>query len=1695
MSSRLDRLFVLLDQGSSQVTRKAAALQLGEVQRLHPHELRTLLTKVRTFLHSSNWDTRIAAAQAVEAIVRNVDMWLPTGTDSPAETFSPVNESLRFKFDRFNIDTIISNGTHLLASEGSEFEVNRSEVKENEDAESVKARLVEQRKALNSRLGLDVMQNLGIGIKSEDLVSNDELQCELERASECELEGTSECELERASGKQSDSNCDTSSNKSKPRNHHLKRKLSNDVTNKKLKREDSTEKNWIDKNSTEKNSTESDSQQSSQDWPLEWFTDQLMNDLFHPSWEVRHGAATGLREVVKLQGKCGGRISSAPSVVMERLNQEWLEDLSLRLLCVLALDKFGDFISDQVIAPVRETSAQTLGSVLNVMSSEGVRKCLVILTQLLDRPEWEARHGSLLGLKYLLAVRSDLNPQLLPLVFDSVFRRLKDPIDDVSAVAAAALVPVKDVLIQLLPHSINPTIDYLWDALLEIDDLTSSTSNILMLLSSLLTYKHATMAPLDQVVPRLWPFFDHSLTSVRKSVLEALITLMSSNQSPMNEENLKNLFCLLYQRSLVEINHSISSLIVQVWQQILKVTDPSVVFKVTSPLVSGWICLMMHPSKVPIDTRTSPVWVNFRSDDGSIGKYYLGGSDNVSEAQIVREKGVFRSRLLAAKLIGLLAQSYSSYDPDQELSGQVQEPVPLPSECICNLLVFHLDSKSAVQRTCVALILKQWATAVESDSQVITEDVPRRKPEEAPRRKPEEALSKRPEEALSKSFECLNQVLYFDEMSTSFTRLQQETRDLISFANHSNVQLDVDSGSYFSLNQISEIVTKKVPECISKDLRGKVVKSLEGKCPVLSKSIQSLEGKCSVLSKSLNDVVKQHESLTTSTNACLASAFIAWQSLPDKLNPLIRPLMDSIKREENEIIQDMSAEHLAKLLGNCLTPAPKVIKNLVTFLCSDPDQTPVASQSESSPAIISLSKLQKATERLNMKRSNSVNAGRKVSVAAPDVSIEEQCDPLEMEEMNKSLQIMRRGARSALVSIIKHFGPRVSSDLSDLWNSVTEDIRVNCRPSDLQSVQSLIQSLQVLEVITKSLDPQLQQELKTLLDPLTTCLESSFSAVRHMAGRCFGSIVSVIPDETMMTVIGPIVEMMSSGADETKRLGAVEAMSCVIESWGINIVPYVVLLVVPMMARMSDQNESVRLMATHCFAQLIQLMPLDSVPSSNGFKIPEALKEKIDSERNFIQQLMDPKKLDDYKIPVPVKAELRSYQRDGVNWLAFLNRYKLHGILCDEMGLGKTLMSICILASHHHQMKNKEGSKSREGNKSKEGNGSKNLPSIVVCPPTLTGHWTFEVNKFVDKKYLRVLHYTGPPFERNKLKEKLKTQNSSLYDLVVASYDIVRNDIEFFSSIKWNYCILDEGHIIKNGKTKMSKAIKSLEASHRLILTGTPIQNNVLELWSLFDFLMPGFLGTERQFTTRFARPIIQSRDAKSSSKEQEAGVLAMEALHRQVLPFILRRMKSDVLKDLPPKIMQDYYCELSPLQARLYEDFAKSRVKLSLEVETAQVSSSDTDTKVPKVASHIFQALQYLRKVCNHPKLVLTQNHPEYEKVKNDLQKDGSNLSDISHAAKLGALKQLLLDCGIGVISPGDSNQPVVSQHRALIFCQLKSMLDIVEEDLLKNHMPSVTYMRLDGSVPAASRHEVVQSFNNDPSIDVLLLTTQVKS
>jgi TATA-binding protein-associated factor len=584
-------------------------------------------------------------------------------------------------------------------------------------------------------------------------------------------------------------------------------------------------------------------------------------------------------------------------------------------------------------------------------------------------------------------------------------------------------------------------------------------------------------------------------------------------------------------------------------------------------------------------------------------------------------------------------------------------------------------------------------------------------------------------------------------------------------------------------------------------------------------------------------------------------------------------------------------------------------------------------------------------------------------------------------------------------------------------------------------------------------------------------LQCRLSVIRYAAAKCFATICSVVTVDGMTMLVEKVLPTINNALDVHHRQGAIECIYHLIHVMEDDILPYVIFLVVPVLGRMSDSDNDVRLLSTTSFATLVKLVPLEAgIPDPPG--LSQELLQGRDRERKFMSQMLDSRKVEEFQLPVAIKAELRPYQQDGVNWLAFLNRYNLHGILCDDMGLGKTLQTICIVASDHH-MRAEEFAKTQALEVRK-------VPSLIVCPPSLSGHWQQEVKQYAP--FLNCVAYVGPPAERSKLQGSLADA-----DIVVTSYDISRNDNEVLRAISWNYCVLDEGHLIKNPKAKVTIAVKRIHSNHRLILSGTPIQNNVLELWSLFDFLMPGFLGTEKVFLDRFAKPIATSRFSKSS-KEQEAGALAIEALHKQVLPFLLRRLKEEVLNDLPPKIIQNYYCDPSELQRKLFEDFTKKEQK-ALQDKMGSSEKSDKE--------HIFQALQYMRRLCNSPALVVKDGHKQYNEVQQYLQKKNSYIRDVSHAPKLNALRDLLLDCGIGIDPPSEGDLATgasyVSPHRALVFCQMKEMLDIVQSEVLRKLLPSVQFLRLDGGVEATKRQDIVNRFNSDPSYDVLLLTTSV--
>uniref|UniRef100_W5L4U2 B-TFIID TATA-box binding protein associated factor 1 n=1 Tax=Astyanax mexicanus TaxID=7994 RepID=W5L4U2_ASTMX len=1661
--SRLERLFILLDTGTTPVTRKAAAQQLGDVVKLHPHELNNLLAKVLLYLRSPNWDTRIAAGQAVEAIVKNIPEWNPSPKpkeESCAEDMSPEdNSSDRLSFYRFDISRLLKHGASLLGSAGAEFELQDDKSGEVDPKE----RLARQRKLLQKKLGLDM--GAAIGMDTEELFNDEDLDYTCaSNANRAQVGRVAACHSSRnhTAAELIDSEfrpgmSNRQRNKAKRMAKLVAKQRSRDLdpnekSNDSFEGEPEEKRRKttnvvIDQPATENKvlidnvPDNSSLLEETQEWPLESFCEELCNDLFNPSWEIRHGAGTGLREVLKCHGTGGGKLVGSTSEQLAQQHQEWMEDLVIRLLCVFALDRFGDFVSDEVVAPVRETCAQTLGVALRHMTDSGVAMTVDVLLKLLTEDQWEVRHGGLLGIKYALAVRQNLISELLPRVLPAITEGLQDLDDDVRAVAAAALIPVVDGLVHLQPAKVPFIVNTLWDALLELDDLTASTNSIMTLLSSLLTYPQVLQCSMQQsltvLVPRVWPFLRHTIASVRRAALETLFTLLSKAD----------------QSGAVWLNPILQDMLRHIFQSCILESNQEILDLIQKEKASG------KPRQGGTQVKEAV-------------QEYIGGADTITEDQGTRDYVVTRARLMAAKLLGALCRCIC----DPQLNSSTQEI--RPAESLAQLLLFHLNSKSALQRIAVAMVLCEWAF-VQNECEIVSSVVQPR------------------------LLAILSEQLYYDEIAIPFTRMQNECKQLISLLAdaHIDVRERINS-SVFTIDQANELVTTIFSDATA---------SLNLK----SRQFQPLDSKRQQTCSTVVETNTEWQQLHLRVHTFTACAVVSLAALPEKLNPVVRPLMEAVKKEENTLVQGYAASKIAQLLQLCAgrTPCPnaKIVKNLCSSVCVDPMLTPNAGCPVQPPApptqeggkasmsekdgmhhmvnktkgIITLYRHQRAAFAITSKRGptpklskpppNDLSAGSSLSV--------------DSDESKKPILIQRRGAEFSLMTVAKHFGSELTKALPYLWESMIGPLKAVAETLDSRQLlekgdsvaQELVCSLQVLEVTAGAMAQVLIPLLFEQLPLLCTCLHHPYTAVRHMAARCVGVLSKIATMETMNVFLERVLPWLGAIDDCTKQEGAIEAMACVMEQLDVDIVPYIVLLVVPVLGRMSDPSDSVRFMATQCFATLIRLLPLEAGIPDPPSMSDDLIRQKA-RERHFLEQLLDGRKLENYKIPVPIKAELRKYQQDGVNWLAFLNKYKLHGILCDDMGLGKTLQSICILAGDHYL-------RAQEYTKTKAAD-SCPLPSIVVCPPTLTGHWVDEVGKFCTKEYLNPLHYTGPPTERARLQHQVKKHN-----LVVASYDVVRNDIDFFRNIKFNYCILDEGHVIKNGKTKLSKAIKQLAANYRVILSGTPIQNNVLELWSLFDFLMPGFLGTERQFAARYGKPILASRDAKSSSREQEAGVLAMEALHRQVLPFLLRRMKEDVLQDLPPKIIQDYYCNLSPLQVQLYEDFAKSRAKVSVDdVISTAVKEEEEEKPKLKATGHVFQALQYLRKLCNHPALVLTPQHPEHKRISEQLSSQHSSLRDIQHAPKLSALKQLLLDCGLGSAGSSDGGtEAVVAQHRVLIFCQLKSMLDIVEQDLLKPQLPSVTYLRLDGSVPAGLRHSIVSRFNNDPSIDVLLLTTHV--
>ena len=369
----------------------------------------------------------------------------------------------------------------------------------------------------------------------------------------------------------------------------------------------------------------------------------------------------------------------------------------------------------------------------------------------------------------------------------------------------------------------------------------------------------------------------------------------------------------------------------------------------------------------------------------------------------------------------------------------------------------------------------------------------------------------------------------------------------------------------------------------------------------------------------------------------------------------------------------------------------------------------------------------------------------------------------------------------------------------------------------------------------------------------------------------------------------------------------------------------------------------------------------------------------------------------DFEIPQPLRHVLRGYQKTGYRWLKTLDSYSFGGILADDMGLGKTIQVIALLLD--------------------EAGKKEHTTSLIVCPASLVYNWENEFRIFAPS--LKVVTVTGMAGEREEL-----LNHGDEEDVLITSYDLLKRDVDLYKSRSFRFQIIDEAQYIKNASTQSARAVKNIDARNRFALTGTPIENRLSELWSIFDFLMPGFLFNYRKFKKEYELPIV---------RDQEKTVL--ESLHRLIGPFLLRRLKKDVLKELPDKLETTVYSAFDKEQKELY---TANAFRLKQELERLEGRSGKDNIQ-------ILSALTRLRQICCDPHLC-------YENYKGE-------------SAKLETCLDLI-------------RNGVEGGHKILLFSQFTSMLEIIEQRLKKE---AFSYYMLTGSTPKEERLHMVNSFKDD--------------
>ena len=410
--------------------------------------------------------------------------------------------------------------------------------------------------------------------------------------------------------------------------------------------------------------------------------------------------------------------------------------------------------------------------------------------------------------------------------------------------------------------------------------------------------------------------------------------------------------------------------------------------------------------------------------------------------------------------------------------------------------------------------------------------------------------------------------------------------------------------------------------------------------------------------------------------------------------------------------------------------------------------------------------------------------------------------------------------------------------------------------------------------------------------------------------------------------------------------------------------------------------------------------------------------------------------LSSFKVPRDLYEKMFEYQREGLQWMLKLYAQRAGGILGDEMGLGKTLQVISVVSAL-------------------ERSGFLAFPVLIVCPTTLIRQWINEFHMWSPRLRVVVLHGGLMPGRRIDDRYLQSLIDKQVHVLITSYGHTVQHARSLIDTMRWRAAFLDEGHKIRNPHIALTLLLKKVKTVHRYILSGTPIQNNLQELWSLIDFCFPGKLGTLSVFRDEFAIPIGQGGYVNATSEQVQRAYTSACALRDLIQPLLLRRLKVDVAKQLPPKREQVIFCRLTDYQRALYTSF----------LDTDDVLMILTGKR------NVLYGIDILRKICNHPDL---------------LGEDLEWMANVKRPA--GPFK---LSCKLEEIVKTLINWQK-DKHRCLVFCQTKQMLDLVES-VCRVYINDARFLRMDGSTPVNQRAQLINTFNHDQSVFAFFLTTRV--